>query len=121
MQWIGPRFLTWIRGSTEPLEVIDLNDGSLVGELHQSELVHSVWLQVDVARVTWLALDRLDYFLIGALDHMGIVSIWDSDLQPLARFNGRVGFGYKLPLDLVLTQDYLGRAANLVGATAAGG
>ena len=74
----------------------------------QSELVKAVWIQVDVARVTWLELDKMDYHLIAGLDIAGVVSVWDSDLQPLCRFNARIGFGDKMPLDLIVTQDYIG-------------
>ncbi|CAD7936445.1 unnamed protein product [Amoebophrya sp. A120] len=107
IQWIGSQLVTWVRGALVPLEIFSVATGARLARLEQSRLIPAKWLQVDVARVTWLDTESLDYFLIGALDSCGIVSLWDSYYQLLCRFNGCSDFGALQPLDLVLTQDFV--------------
>ncbi|CAD7963554.1 unnamed protein product [Amoebophrya sp. A25] len=109
IQWLGRHALTWCRGTTLPIELyaIDVLPVAKLAVFYQSMLVPANWLQVDVCRVTWMKLGTLEYFLVGALDDAGIVSLWDTEGQMLLRFNGASDLLDRGVLDMIMTQDFV--------------
>jgi len=113
VQWMGNAIITWVRSVIRPLQVWSILDGSLIAELHNiesekkpTEVVGVLdWVQVDIARVTWNAIDIMDHFVIAAMDASAVITLWDSkeNYNPIFRFD----CGCREPFDLVLSQDFL--------------